>query len=298
MWPEASRLVHFCCSHQVAHFLSSSVISVISCSLSMSPCVSAVVSVHCNIIKWWHKLVFPFVLFSRLGLKPCFTLQGSNSQNTPARKVLGHFGNSICGHTMELLELGARFVSAAANIPAHLRVLWRENLRRRARREDNSADCCSAFLPFPNNAQPPVAGGGGQQVLDDGGADAIHFSHLFATHESNRAPLETSRIVPATPGRTSIISSGTRPDCSRTSYRRKEAIQLLTHVTRVSQRWSPPVGELGARESWPMWSWRLKAFFFTAASRPNSIVKAEPSDLICYSVSVGLLLTSFHSACN
>lgn len=70
--------------------------------------------------------------------------------------------------TIEMLELGARFVSAAANIPAHLRMLWRENLRRRARRKDNNADCCSVFLPFPNNAQPPVAGRGGQQVLDDG----------------------------------------------------------------------------------------------------------------------------------
>lgn len=40
----------------------------------MSPCVPAAVSVHCNIIKWWHKLGFAFLSCSRLWLKCSFRL--------------------------------------------------------------------------------------------------------------------------------------------------------------------------------------------------------------------------------
>lgn len=287
MWPEASRLVHFCCSHQVAHFLSSSVISVISCSLSMPPCVSAVVSVHCNIIKWWHKLVFPFLLFSRLRLKPCFTLQGSNSQNMSARRVLGHFGTSICGHTIEMLELGARFVSAAANIPAHLPMLWRENLRRRARRKDNNADCCSVFLPFPNNAQPPVVGGGSA-----GPGWRRRWSYS---------------LLP--PVRQTWIQSSTSRDVAYCSCNPQENIHhLIRNTSRLFQELIQAQGGYSTPDTCDLGITAMIApcgrirgsgeLTHVVVETDNSIVKTEPSDLICYSVSVGLLLTSFHSACN
>lgn len=227
MWPEASRHVHFCCSHQVAHFLSSSVISVISCSLSMSPCVSAVVSVHRNIIKWWHKLVFPVLLFSRLGLKPCFTLQGSNSRNVSAGRVLGHFGSSICGHTVEMLELGAGFCFSCCKHPCSPTNVVEGKAQETGQEERQhrriAAPRSCRFLTMLS--LPWLEGG--QQVLDDGGADAIHFPHLFARHESNRAPLETLRIVPATPQEN--IHHLVR-NTSGLFQELKEAIQLLTHV--------------------------------------------------------------------
>lgn len=73
----------------------------------LSPGVSAVVSVHCNIIKWWHKVVFPFFSFQSSEQDPVLYRRDLIVERV--LEAVGHFGDSICGDTIEMLEPGALF---------------------------------------------------------------------------------------------------------------------------------------------------------------------------------------------
>lgn len=305
MWPEASRLVRFCCSHQVAHFLSSSVISVISCPLSMSPCVSAVVSVHCNIIKWWHKLCF----------FPFFFSQDSGKNLVLHRRDLivrtclpgGCFGTPwkqhLWTHNRKCWSWGLVFVSAAANIPAHLRMLWREKPQETGQEERQQRGLLlrvrCRFLTMLSLLRLEVGSAG------PGWRRRWSYSLL--------PPVRQTRIQSST-SRDVAYCSRNPPGEHPSSHQEHVQIVPGAHAQAQGGYSTPDTCDLGItamiapcgriRGSGELTHVVVEtesfffSFFLTATSRPNSTVKTAPSDLICYSVSVGLLLTSFHSACN
>lgn len=141
----------------------------------------------------------------------------------------------------------------------------------------------------------PHVAGGDQRVLGDGGIVGIQFptcssdinpiEHLLDVLYSPSSPTTRS------PRRTSIISSGRRPDGTR-------SLTLLSNVTWVSGKRPLRGPTRGSEKPCCRGVWGGTCSAPPHRCQISLTVKTEPADLICCAVSAGLLLMSFHSACN